>query len=589
VSGNFLGGFTMNTRRPWLAAGCVAVLTSCTGSILGHSGDPGAGNPGSGPPATGMAGDLPSGVTVPGTTPPTGLPMPAGSSPNPGMPAAAAIGTGRLRQLTQAQFENSLRDLLGLTTPVAVLFSNPDEGFASVASSYASLTDATIDQYHNAIKTLLTPYFADATLRKGALADCTPANADDSTCFSKFVAGFGRRAWRRPLTTAEIDRTTKLAGDAARALGDPWKGLAYATAALLESPNFIYRVELGVPDPGAGGRYRYTGFETASRLSYFLTGSTPDVELLTAAEGKQLETPEGIRSQAQRLLGSERGKLGITNFAREYMQLDNFVAEGSGEPRYTESLRIAMRDEVLHLFEGRLAAGSDTLDLLDTTQAFVNAELAAIYEIPGITSKTPVEAALPAGIPRAGILGTGAFLAHTSIAKMEEKSTSPTARGVYVNETVLCRSIPPPPAGVKPFMPAAGATLTKREYLDLHRADPGCAACHGLFDPIGFAFENFDWVGANRKLDQGKPVDTTGSYEGYAFKDAKDMIGYLKKQPDTQRCFVQNLFRYANGHEETATDAPIIDGWNQEFGRQNRNWSKFLTEMVASNDFKYVN
>jgi hypothetical protein len=577
----------MSIRRPWLAAGFVAALTSCTGSI-GRSPDRGGGSPIPGTPSTpSTGGDLPPGSKPAGGSAGGGVPGAGGSGPDPAMPSAPAIGTGRLRQLTQAQFENSLRDLLGLTTPVATLFSNPDEGFPSVASTYASLTDATIDQYHNAIKALLTPYFADANLRQAVL-DCTPANADDSACFNKFVAGFGRRAWRRPLTTAEIDRTTKLAGDAARALADPWKGLAYAAAALLESPNFIYRVELGAPDPAAGGRYRYTGFETASRLSYFLTGSTPDVELLSAAETKQLETPEGIRSQAQRLLGSDRGKVGVTNFAREYMQLDNFVAEGSGEPRYTESLRIAMRDEVMHLFEGRLVAGTDTLDLLDTTQAFVNAELAAIYEIPGITGKNSVEAPLPSGIPRAGILGTGAFLAHTSIAKMEEKSTSPTARGVYVNETVLCRSIPPPPAGVKPFMPAPGATLTKREYLELHRADPGCAACHGLFDPIGFAFENFDWVGANRKLDQGKPVDTTGTYEGHPFKDAKDMIEYLKQQPDTQKCFVQNLFRYANGHEETAADAPIIDGWNQEFGRQNRNWTKFLTEMVASNDFHYV-
>jgi hypothetical protein len=510
-----------------------------------------------------------------------------GTTPTPPS-TPAPVGAGRLRHLTQAQLENTLHDLLGASASVGVVFVDPEEGLASVETSYGSLTDTIVDKYHAAVKTMLGATFADANLRKNVLVDCTPAGADDVACFRKFVTGFGRRAWRRPLAAVEIDRYTKLATDAAKALADPLKGLVYATAGLLESPNFIYRVEIGQPDARAGGRFRYDAFETASRLSFFLTGSTPDVELLAAAEAKQLDTPDGVRAQARRLLQSERARTGLSNFAREYMQLDYFVTQGSGEPRYTESLRLAMRDEIIHLFQNRLLPGADTLDLLDSNQAFVTAELAKIYDMPGITSKTPVEAALPAGIPRAGLLGTGAFLARTSIAKMEEKTTSPTARGVYVNETLLCRSIPPPPADVKPFMAPAGATLTKREYMELHRADPGCASCHALFDPIGFAFENFDWVGANRQLDQGKPVDTSGKLDDFPFKNSKDLVGYLKAMPDTQRCFVQNLFRYANGHEETRADEALIEGWNGEFGRQKRNWSSFLTEMVAGDGFRYV-
>jgi len=381
-----------------------------------------------------------------------------------------------------------------------------------------------------------------------------------------------------------------IATNAAQVLKDPWQGAAYAAHGLLASPYFLYRVEVGEPDASAGGRYRFTGFETASRLSYLLVGSTPDAALLTAAEQNQLDTPDGIRAQAMRLLQSGAAKTGMSNFAREYMQLDDFITQGTAEPRYTETLRVAMRDEVIHLFESRLQPGSDILGILDNTTAFVTKELAAIYDIPGITSTTSVEAPLPANIPRAGLLGTGAFLAMTSIAKMEEKTTSPTGRGVYVNETVLCRDIPAPPANVKMFMPPAGTTLTKRQYMEAHRADPGCAACHGLFDPIGFAFENFDWVGANRQLDQGLPVDTTGTLDidDFAFKNSKELVAHLKTLPDTQRCFVQNLFRYANGHESSPSDKTVIDAWDTELGRQNRNWINSLAALVASDGFRYV-
>jgi hypothetical protein len=507
------------------------------------------------------------------------------------VPPAAPLGAGRLRRLTQAQLENSVRDLLASGAQVGAALSDPgmeDPNLASVSATYAALTDAAVEAYHTAMQALLTKHFADANLRTATVGVCTPAGVEDAACFRSFVTGFGRRAWRRPLGDAEVDRYTKLATDAAKALKDPWRGLAYASAGLLLSPSFIYRVELGAPDPAAGGRYRYTSWETASRLGFFLTGSIPDVELLAAAESGQLDRPEGVRAQALRLLASEKARTGLGNFARELMKLDHFVQESTKEPRYTRTLREAMRAEVIHMFQGLLAPGSGALDFLDTTKAFVTAELATIYEIPGITGATAVEAPLPAHIPRAGLLGSGAFLAMTSIPKMEEGTTSPTARGVYINEAILCREIPPPPPNVGEPMLPAGATPTKREFMELHRADPGCAACHALFDPIGFAFENFDWVGANRQLDNGKPIDTRGTYQGFAYQNSRELLGYLKKLPDTQRCFVNHLFRYANGHNESEAHEPVVEAWDQELTRQDRNLGKFLTEMVASDGFRFV-
>src|SRR6185295_2292332 len=146
---------------------------------------------------------------------------------------------------------------------------------------------------------------ADSSLRQALLADCGAA-APDAACARKFIAGFGHRAWRRPLADAEVARYAGAAADGGTKLGDPYQGLMYATLGLLTSPNFLYRVELGTPDARAGGRYRFTSLELASRLSFFLTGSTPDAALLAAAEANQLDTPEGLHAQATRLLQSEK-------------------------------------------------------------------------------------------------------------------------------------------------------------------------------------------------------------------------------------------------------------------------------------------
>ena len=130
--------------------------------------------------------------------------------------------------------------------------------------------------------------------------------------------------------------------------------------------------------------------------------------------------------------------------------------------------------------------------------------------------------------------------------------------------------------------------LTKREVMDRHRSDPACASCHALFDPIGYAFENFDWIGANRSLDNGRPVDSSGKFETFDFKNSKDLVGYLKGIPDTQRCLVSNLFRVAIGHIESQSDQAIIDGWNKELANQKRMLPGFFTQMLSSDGFRYV-
>ena len=564
----------MTLRGSWSCSCLALLLAACTGSIVS---DPRPGPPEG--PGPGRAAPAPIGGA-------------GGSAPVPPGPAPAAPpAPGRLRLLTRAQLENSLRDLLGATTLGPTQQDTATHGFASVSASSVTLTDSGVEQVHTALRSLLGEIAADPTRRKALTGECTPAGADDEACFKRLITAFGRRAWRRPLAVEEIDRYTRLAVSAGRALGgDPNRGLQYGFAGLLGSPHFLYRVEIGAPDPAAGGRHRYTAHELASRLSYFLTASTPDANLLAAADSGALDRPEGVRAEVTRLLASPRGRQGMSNYARELMDLDDFKARVNAEndPRYTPSLRAAMAEEVSRLFQSRLDPGVDLLELLDTTRTQVNAELARIYGIPGITSADLVPASFPPEIPRAGLLGMGVYLAGSVAGK--GKDTSPTGRGIFVVEAILCREVPDPPGDVdtnlRPVPP--GVVLTNRERLIEHMKNPGCAACHAVFDPIGFAFESFDWVGAHRTKVGDKVIDSSIEWEGERFADARELVRHIRKMPEAQTCFLKHLFRYANGHKETAADEAQMARWEQALAAAGGQLPKFLLELTAGPDFRYV-
>jgi Protein of unknown function (DUF1592)/Protein of unknown function (DUF1588)/Protein of unknown function (DUF1595)/Protein of unknown function (DUF1585)/Protein of unknown function (DUF1587) len=499
-----------------------------------------------------------------------------------------AIGPGNMRRLTRSQVQNSLTDLLlGAVELGTVQPDSVAEGFASVGATYVAINDTAVEQYHATFKAALSTVFADAT-RRGRIVGCTPSGLADMTCLKSFVTAFGRLAWRRPLTDAEISLHAQVGVTAGQALGDATKGLVYTTLGLLDSPNFLYRIEIGTPDAAAGGRYRYSGYETASRLSFFLWNTTPDDALLTAAQDGKLDGPDGIGAEVARLLVSPRAKDGIGNYARELFALDTFEDKTGADPRYTATLRQAMSLELTNLFQSRLEVGADALDLLDTTKTFVNAELAALYGIQGVTGTALVPVTLPANIPRAGILGTGVFLAQTS--KLDVGETSPTARGVFINEQILCRDIPPPPDNVdttlhpKPDMPQ-----TKRQMLEDHRKNPMCAACHGAFDPLGFAFENFDWIGANRAAEpSGLPVDTKGSFEGTDFANSRDLVQHIRSMPEVERCFLNHVFRYAMGHKETPGDERTLVAWKDRFASVNHQLPELVKAVTITSDFAHV-
>lgn len=533
-----------------------------------------------------------TGATPPGTSSTPSTPGQPGATTTPGAtntPAAPLTsGPGRLRRLTRAQFENTLRDLLGNSTfQVAAGDVDPDDtrdGFASIGATYAAISPTGVEQYETVVRAALDGIFADPA-RKTAFLGCAPAGAADLACARTFINGFGRRAWRRPLTPAELDRHTKVAMTVGASFNDASQGLLHVALGLLTSPNFLYRVELGEPAPGMASRYRYSAWEMASRLSYLFWNTTPDADLLAAAESGALATPAGLKAQVTRLIASDRARGGISAFGSELFDLPSAAAVPKDDMRATPALRAAMQLEVKRLFESRMDPGADLMELFDTSKTFVNADLAAIYGIGGVTGADLVPVTWPAG-PRAGLLGTAAFLTIHS----KDAATSPTSRGVFVNENILCRDVPAPPDNVDTTIkdPPPGVVQTTRERLDGHRSNPQCAACHAQFDPIGYAFESFDWVGALRDKDQGKPVDTTGNINGMAFKDARELAGILRQLPETRTCLVRNFFRYSAGHVETPANDADIKAWDAAMSGSGNKLTAFLAEIAASDAFRFV-
>jgi hypothetical protein len=322
----------------------------------------------------------------------------------------------------------------------------------------------------------------------------------------------------------------------------------------------------------------------ASRLSYLLWNSTPDATLLGAAEAGQLDAPAGIRDQASRLVASPRALAGIATFGRELVDLSMLEVTPKDDARMTPTLRAAMASEVEQLFGRLLDPATDAMDLYDTTQTFANAELGAIYGLPGAatmgTSLVPVT--LPAAGLRSGLLGTGAILSIYS----GQKLTSPTARGVFVREKILCQPMPAPPNNVNTTLPTA-PNLTARQKLEMHR-QPGCVECHKLFDPIGFGFEVFDWVGALRDQVGGQPIDPSGNLDDYQFKNVRELATHLKQMPEVGTCLLRNVFRYSAGHVEGSGDSQTIEAWKELFTKENHRMAAFLIDMAASDGFRTV-
>jgi hypothetical protein len=494
-----------------------------------------------------------------------------------------------LPRLTAAQYRNAIAHLLGPGLPGVPL--EPDTNpylFYNIGAASTFLSELGVQQYEEAADLLSRAVFDDPA-RREALVGCVPLAPADA-CAQSFIHTFGRRAYRRPLTAEERARWTKIAGDLAE--GDPWRGLRFAVAGMLQSPHFLYRVELGEPDPLDPSRLRLTGWEMATRLSFLLWNGPPDDLLLEAAERGDLYTDAGLVAEAERLLEDPRARLALQDFFAQYLdlaRLDHVSRDPARWPMWSPTMTASMRTEVQLLVDDLIhRRDSDIRQLFSTRRTFVNAELAALYGVQaeGASPITFVPIELPEDGPRAGILSLGAFLAMNA----HETITSPTLRGKYLRERVLCEVIPPPPGDVDTDLGDDGINdaQTVREKLEQHQKDPTCAGCHAIIDPPGFLFEHFDSIGAYRTLENGRPIDATGNLDAIPLDGARELAAALETDPRVGRCIVNQLYRHATGRLPELSERPALKRLEDKFVAADHRFRQLLLDLVVSEAFRTV-
>lgn len=480
-------------------------------------------------------------------------------------PVGSATATlSAAQRLTGAQYRNAIRDLFGaeVVVPPALEPDTALDGFDAIGSSKSTISTRGIEQYEAAAFAIGNQVIADPKLL-GRVLSCKPSGPTDEPCARTFASALGRRAFRRPLTTEETTKIATVITGSATALGTFEKGIPFGIAAVLQSPFFLYRPVVGEAD-GAGKRH--TGYELATRLSFFLWNTIPDEALLEAAAKGELAAHEGVQKQVDRMLASPLAREGLRNFVREWFRLgdlDRLEKDAKLFTTYSVELGPMAREETLKLFEDFVFdKDEDIRDILTTRRTFVTPKLASMYQISAPSAAGFAAVELPADAYRRGLLGHVSLLALYA----HPTSSSATLRGKFVREKLLCLEIPAPPVNVNTALPEPTPDAkTLRQRVKIHLESPTCSACHKITDPIGLGLEQFDGIGRFRTKENGAVIDPSGDLDGAQFKTPIELATAIRNHRDLPGCITRKVFQYATGMKPTDADDPTLKALNDRF------------------------
>ncbi len=498
--------------------------------------------------------------------------------------------TVALRRLTHSQYNNTVRDLLGDQSAPANQFPPEDfvNGFKNQYQAQ-NLSPLLVEAYSAAAERLARNAFQGGDRR--ALVPCKPSAA----CRARFVREFGLKAFRRPLESDEQKRYE----DLFRRETDFYKGAQLVVEAMLQSPHFLFRLE-ETANP------KWKPYVTATRLSYALWDSLPDAALFESAARGELASAQGVEKAARRMLDDPRARQAMDEFVAEWLRFDRLLTASKDRrrfPMFNRETAFAMTEEARSFVADLVWNDRDFTKAFTADYSFINADLATIYGVPA-PAKEFDRVGFPAESERAGLLGQSLFLALTA----KPDDTSPTARGLFIREQFLCQHVAEPPPGVNTNLPeiTEAKPQTNRDRLREHTTNPSCATCHNLIDPIGFAFERFDAIGARRdkfKLqffvtdeDDNRrtaktvelPLDTGGHVAGIPdskFSSPRELGAVLARSPQCQECLVKQYFRYTVGRMETPADRSLIRQVFDDFKKSQFHFRELMISLVRSREF----
>ncbi len=413
-----------------------------------------------------------------------------------------------------------------------------------------------------------------------------PGANDDIACARQITTTLARRAFRRPVQASEVD-TLMGFYQQGRGEGDFETGVQQMLARVLVSPAFLFRVEAEPRNAAAGTAYRVNDLDLASRLSFFLWSSIPDDELLDVAAKGRLHEPKMLEHQVKRMLADSKSAALTSNFAGQWLYLRELASVQTSAKEFDDNLRQAFRRETEMLFESIVRDDRSVIDLINADYTFVDERLARHYGIPNIHGSYFRRVALDANSPRRGLLGQGSMLTVTSVSTR----TSPVQRGRWILENLLGTPAPVPPPGIDTNLekdPEAVKATSLRQRLEAHRANPVCASCHKIMDPIGFGLENFDLIGGWRERDGRTPVDSSGQLvDGTRLSGPADLRQALLSRSDAfVTTAAEKLLTYALGRPIHYDDMPTVRSIVRRGAGNGYRFSSLVLGVVESAPFQ---
>ncbi len=493
-------------------------------------------------------------------------------------------GRVTVRRLNRAEYNNTIRDLLGVTFHPADDFPSDDVGYGfDNNGDVLSLPPLLMEKYLAAAEKIVGEVWAKPGLRQRILI-ATPNDKNPSEAAFQILDRFARRAYRRPVRRPEVERLVRFV-ELARKNGDNFEtGIQLALEAILVSPQFLFRIEF---DPRKPGEVRSLNeYELATRLSYFLWSSMPDEELFHQAGQRTLR--KNLDAQVRRMMQDPKAQALVENCAGQWLQfrnLKNKQPDPALFPTFDEDLRRAMAKETELFFASVMKDDRSILDFIDSDYTFVNERLARHYGIPGVQGSTFRRVSLQ-GTPRGGVLTQASVLTITS----NPTRTSPVKRGKWILENILGTPQPPPPPDAGELKEDRETVLSGslRKRMEMHRARPSCAICHARMDPLGFGFENFDAVGRWRTLDGKFAIDPAGVLpDGKSFQGPKELRAILRGRKDEfTRCLTEKLLTYALGRGVEDYDRCAVQEIARMVAGQDYRFSSLVLAIVHSDPFQ---
>ncbi len=589
-------GNSLQSLPAWLAA--VALATAgCVGHVdRGHTSGPSG--PSSGPGTTS------SGATQNGTVAPPGAGTGTGTIPGmtsiPGAGSGTANGSGAvpgagtttspssgprdpgrvlIRQLNSREYDNTVRDLLGTAQQPGLTFLNDEPSFAfdnDAGQQLVSPVQAGL--YQQAAESLAAEAITGANRAK--LITCDLAIAGD-TCGKSIITTFGAKAYRRPLTTAEVTNYLALMAAARTAGATADVAVRTAVEAFLQSPIFLFRPETEA-DPTSLTPHTVGPYEMASRLSYLLYRSMPDQVLFDAAAAGKLAAPADVLAQLTRMLADPKATFS-QDFSAQWIgarSLESIQFDITVFPKFTPVLAASMKSELTSFFDDFVKENLPVNQLLTANFSYIDSTLATHYGLPAVGSggvkKTTLNSPQRGGLfTMAGPLAVTSYMTRTSLVK----------RGAWIMSQFLCQDPPPPPNNVPP-LPTDTVMGTQRQILEMHRAAPSCAGCHVIMDNLGMALENYDGIGAWRTTDtNGAAIDANGMLGTATFNGGKELSAVIAADPRLAPCVSRKMLGYALGRIPLASDEPYVGDLAAGTSSGPPGVRDILTRLVASDPF----